>query len=1203
MGKSYIESSLKRFLKRKVKITMGFVVAFMIMGTGVFAEEIYYAKTDNITKKETGDITAKVNTSGLSEGTNRFTAIGAEAGKTLTLTTDGKINIVNDEAVSNPERLYAMAVNGGANANITANEINLNMSTTGSTELRALRNDGSTLNINSDIKVNVKSEEKQLSFIDTWDTGNTKIEGNITGNIETKTGNIFVMSSNSANLNTIGNTNLTIKSDSGIISAIKATKGGNIITNGNVTLNITNDNGRIVGVENFGNTGGKIEFNDDFNLNTTNGKNYNQFYQGVLANQSTTNFNGNTAITMIDNSNISSTKANYIVDVQCNPGNSVDTTVNFNGEKTTLVFNSLGDSTNNIYGIRASGVPGSINFNGKETLVDITSENSKNTIGLQSIYGANITNSKENNLNVKVTNNSFNEESYSYGILANKYNGGSGDYYNGNLNLKGSVDITSSANAGTAYGILNETITDVKREDDGKVLIGGNLNISSASKTGKALGVSTTGKYGETTLNGDTVINVDGKDGAVGVSARNGGNANVTGKNISISATSTNGNATAVEANNGTGAGGETVKLGGENTENLILKAEGKNYATGIEVVNHDGGAKETGSKVEINSKNLVIDVHSKDSEAAGIWVQNSTTTESSDEKIASVVVNSENTVINVTSDTKGNALGLVTMSQGKLDINGNLEVNAETAILTRGNAVTNINQNNDKTVKLNGDIEFNYDKPTSGTPVDATLNLNLSNAESYFKGKIVVTGEEIPENYEKVSEMNLGLSNQAVWENTGDSLVSNLTLENGIINNTSAENDISVGNLKGNGGAINMAAEIGNDGKATSGALNINTINDNTKLNINYSGTDNLEVNKEKAEEVFGQLAEKITVENGNLNATAKLEEGFVSSEYVSELTKNENGNVAVKEDSVKVGNLNSMVEGMRDLATINLLTWRQEMNSLNKRMGELRNSTGEHGVWSRVYTGKIENGSKYDNDYQTYQVGYDKKYTVDNGVMFVGGLVSYTDGETDYALGHGENYSVGAGIYATWLNNDGQFADVVLKQSRLHNKFDVTSKNGKLSQSGDYNNWGTSLSGQYGRRFDLNDKFFIEPSVELTLGRVDDTNYATSAGVDVHQDTMYSLVGNVGTAVGYKFSDKGNIYARASLVKEFQGDVDTEYRKDGVFEKTSEDLSDTWGEFGAGVNYRFIENMNVYVDVQKTGEAQVDNKWQANLGFRYEF
>ena len=38
MGKSYIENSLKRFLKRKVKITLGFVVAFMITGVCAFAE-------------------------------------------------------------------------------------------------------------------------------------------------------------------------------------------------------------------------------------------------------------------------------------------------------------------------------------------------------------------------------------------------------------------------------------------------------------------------------------------------------------------------------------------------------------------------------------------------------------------------------------------------------------------------------------------------------------------------------------------------------------------------------------------------------------------------------------------------------------------------------------------------------------------------------------------------------------------------------------------------------------------------------------------------------------------------------------------------------------------------------------------------------------------------------------------------------------
>ncbi len=38
MGKNYAESSLKRFLKRKVKITLELVVTFLITGMVAFAE-------------------------------------------------------------------------------------------------------------------------------------------------------------------------------------------------------------------------------------------------------------------------------------------------------------------------------------------------------------------------------------------------------------------------------------------------------------------------------------------------------------------------------------------------------------------------------------------------------------------------------------------------------------------------------------------------------------------------------------------------------------------------------------------------------------------------------------------------------------------------------------------------------------------------------------------------------------------------------------------------------------------------------------------------------------------------------------------------------------------------------------------------------------------------------------------------------------
>lgn len=57
-----------------------------------------------------------------------------------------------------------------------------------------------------------------------------------------------------------------------------------------------------------------------------------------------------------------------------------------------------------------------------------------------------------------------------------------------------------------------------------------------------------------------------------------------------------------------------------------------------------------------------------------------------------------------------------------------------------------------------------------------------------------------------------------------------------------------------------------------------------------------------------------------------------------------------------------------IRDLTAINFLSWKQEMSSLSQRMGELRDSSAEHGVWARVYGGKVENGSQYDNEYQTY-------------------------------------------------------------------------------------------------------------------------------------------------------------------------------------------------------------------------------------------
>lgn len=506
------------------------------------------------------------------------------------------------------------------------------------------------------------------------------------------------------------------------------------------------------------------------------------------------------------------------------------------------------------------------------------------------------------------------------------------------------------------------------------------------------------------TLN-DLNINVNHYD-ATGICVRNGGKLDINSKNISITAIT------------------DSVQPGYKDS-----------IAMGIDIDNHpySPGLKE-GGKLNIIAD--TINIIAKATHDAG-WAYGinclTRTEDLSQDKVSQVVINAKNTNIIAESSVKGQSNGIIAWSQGIVKINnGNVSITVDNAINTRGNSLVEINADNktENTINLNGNIIFEYNKYESGTPIESNININLANKNSKFTGQITSAGDP-PAEKDKVTGMALGLSNGGEWENTGNSFVNNLTLNGGVVTNKGTDYDIKVDKLLGTGGDINMVAEIGKDGTAISGKLAIDKVeNNNAKFNVNYSGEGKLEVSQEEAKKVFDDLAKNITVgERNTFNANAKLEEGLISREYEVEFVKGSGDDVIVKPETVKVGNLNIMVEGMRDLATINVLSWRQEMSSLNERMGELRNSTGSNGIWARVYGGKVENDSKYDNEYQTYQVGYDKKYSVENGDLFVGALVSYTDGKTNYNLGDGENYSVGAGMYATWLNRDGQFADVVLK------------------------------------------------------------------------------------------------------------------------------------------------------------------------------
>ncbi|WP_303167759.1 autotransporter outer membrane beta-barrel domain-containing protein [Phascolarctobacterium sp.] len=301
----------------------------------------------------------------------------------------------------------------------------------------------------------------------------------------------------------------------------------------------------------------------------------------------------------------------------------------------------------------------------------------------------------------------------------------------------------------------------------------------------------------------------------------------------------------------------------------------------------------------------------------------------------------------------------------------------------------------------------------------------------------------------------------------------------------------------------------------------------------------------------------------------------------------------------SVKEG-VNPANEGISEMASIALMTWRQENNDMNKRLGELRDSAGEHGVWVRMTRGEAKYGNQnIKNQYNAYQLGYDEKLSVDKR-WTVGAALTYTDAESSFSYGKGENKHKGLAVYGSRLNDDGSFIDLIARYARLEHDYEVYGGAGK----GDFDTNGYSLSAEYGKRFTQKSGLWIEPQVELTYGRVSSGEYLTNNGVRVRQEGMDSVVGRLGFALGKNLAQgKGNVYLRASYLYDFDGETDVRYSYGIQNKRFEQDLGGGWWEVGVGTNINLSEASHLYFDVEKTYGGDVATPWQWNAGVRWSF
>lgn len=282
--------------------------------------------------------------------------------------------------------------------------------------------------------------------------------------------------------------------------------------------------------------------------------------------------------------------------------------------------------------------------------------------------------------------------------------------------------------------------------------------------------------------------------------------------------------------------------------------------------------------------------------------------------------------------------------------------------------------------------------------------------------------------------------------------------------------------------------------------------------------------------------------------------------------------------------------------LAAMNLMTWRQENNDMYKRLGELRDSKGQQGLWVRMVRGQIKYGVRsMKNQYSYYQVGWDTKV---GSNWTVGAAYSKTDGTTSFYRGTADNDHDGAAIYGSYLADDGSFIDLIAKYTHIDTDYEPFHGAGSAS----YDNDAFSVSAEYGKRFHGKGGLWIEPQAELTYGRVSAADFLTKNGVKVYSDSAGSLVGRLGMVLGRDIK-AGHLYAKASYLYDFDGDTITNMTYKGAKERFSDDIGGGWWEVGIGANLNLNKATYLYIDAEKTCGGNVAAPWQWSLGVRYSF
>ncbi len=249
---------------------------------------------------------------------------------------------------------------------------------------------------------------------------------------------------------------------------------------------------------------------------------------------------------------------------------------------------------------------------------------------------------------------------------------------------------------------------------------------------------------------------------------------------------------------------------------------------------------------------------------------------------------------------------------------------------------------------------------------------------------------------------------------------------------------------------------------------------------------------------------------------------------------------------------------------------------------MGEVRKET--HGVWSRA---------RRLGDFNKVESGYLHNWVRDNAVQTVSATVDYGKNKTfkDY----------GVNLYFTRHMDNGFYWDTALGFHHLKSHIKAMDRD-KKTYTAQASHTRTNVSTEVGYGIDLGNRFMLEPSAQVRVMRVAETDYTLTNGLKVHEGAYVSVVSRVGLNLSKSFESGFAVYVKGDVLREFGGKQTVKLTMPKESDTRKVHRKDTWFEYGLGVSFT-KKRWQVYGDIATQSHQKGKRKPTANVGVRYFF